>query len=71
MTTINKVILKNKQIHYKVYENIVTFVPVKRYTITKYGLILTLLPRTNIFKNNTPSMPLHDAHLEGLFFLCV
>lgn len=25
---------------------------------------------SSLTNNNTPSMPLYDAHLEGFFFLC-
>lgn len=50
-------------------ENINTFVP--PLTIAKNNSIAigSFVKKVRITKDNTPSMPLSDAHLEGFFFL--
>jgi hypothetical protein len=61
--------VKQKIVHlkYLFYINVRTFVQQLRISIFQAKPIVSYLD-CNFTKNNTPSMPLYDAHLEGFFF---
>ena len=52
---------------YLFYINVRTFVQQLKISLFQAKIIVSYLD-CNFTKNNTPSMPLYDAHLEGFFF---
>lgn len=58
---------KNVALKYHLCINVCTFVPQLVITLFCVKPFVSVLER-NFTNNNTPSMPLFDAHLEGFFF---